>query len=172
MISAAQSSSGVIATSMSTPPESFDIAVQRWLSFGLPRLTGTVSQLFRKVKLVQKGSFRWSKWLAMNVSFLFVFHGAPDTRMLVNNPAWQDTWRGTLCVEGHALMADRSGRDHKGYSLPVQTSFPRTKTTTREPKFPIMSNLLSFCFVNITSGVCRYIQMEHAMKQRWGASFA
>lgn len=112
-----------------------DDVMTPWLSLSLPFLTGTVSQSFRKVKVVQKGSFKWSKWLAMNALFLFVFQGAPDTRMSVNNPAARIR-EGRFVSEDTHLRRTGAVRITQSYSLPVQTSFPRTKTTTREPNSP------------------------------------
>lgn len=114
-----------------------------WLSPCLPFLTGTQSQLFRKVKVVQK----WSQCFP----FVFTVHQTPECRWIILLARIHEV---VLCVERRALTADRITQ---GYLLPVQASFPKTKTTTREPnvsksKLPSFRyQLLSFLFVNIPS---------------------
>lgn len=65
---------------------------------------------------------------------LFVLHGF--TRMLVNNPALPGYVKGRFVWKDTHLRQTGAARVRQGYSLPAQTSFPRTKTTTREPDSP------------------------------------
>lgn len=79
----------------------------------------------------------------MNALFLFVFQGAPDTRMSVNNPAARIR-EGALCVGGHALTADRSGQDHTVLLTSCPDFLSQDQNDHQGTKFPIMSKLLSF----------------------------